>query len=113
MICQVFDLSRDVMITPKKIQYAEQQEKLLYNTLLEIATDKQAEIAVRVSISSFRFPQSVLEAWGSIPGPVKLDTVSPTIRHRCDVSSELCCPGAKPRRWAPPPVTRFGMLPRV
>ena len=20
-------------------------------------------------------------------------------RHRCDVSSKLCCPGAKPRRW--------------
>ena len=27
---------------------------------------------------------------GAIPGPVKLDTVSPTTRHRCDVSSELC-----------------------
>ena len=26
--------------------------------------------------------------------------MSPTTRHRCDVSSELCCPGAKPRRWA-------------
>ena len=35
---------------------------------------------------------------GSIPGPVISDTVSPTARHRCDVSSELCCPGAKPRR---------------
>ena len=22
-----------------------------------------------------------------------------TVRHRCDVSSELCCPGAKSRRW--------------
>ena len=34
------------------------------------------------------------------------------IGHRCDVSSELCCPDAKPRRWAPL-VTRFGVIPRV
>ena len=26
-------------------------------------------------------------------------------RHHCDVSSELCSPGAKPRSWAPPLVT--------
>ena len=25
------------------------------------------------------------EIWGLIPGPVKLDTLSPTARHRCDV----------------------------
>ena len=36
-----------------------------------------------------------------------------TARHRCDVSSGLCCPGAKPRKWAPPLVTRFGVLTRV
>ena len=44
----------------------------------------------------------VQEACGSIPGLVKSDTMSPTACHRCDVSSELCCPGAKPRRWTPP-----------
>ena len=31
-----------------------------------------------------------------------IDIVSPTARHRCDVSSETCCPGTKPKRWAPP-----------
>ena len=35
---------------------------------------------------------------GSIPWPFKWDTVSPTARHRCDVSLKLCCPGAKPSR---------------
>ena len=30
----------------------------------------------------------------------QIDTVSPTARHRCVVFSELCSPGAKPRRWA-------------
>ena len=29
--------------------------------------------------------------------PVRSNTVTPTTCHRCDVSSELCCPGAKPR----------------
>ena len=31
---------------------------------------------------------------------VKPDTVSPTASHRYDVSTELCCPGAQPPRWA-------------
>ena len=31
---------------------------------------------------------------------VKSDTVSPTASHRCDVSTELCFPGAQPTRWA-------------
>ena len=34
-------------------------------------------------------------------------------RHRCSVYSELCSPGAKPRRWAPPLVTRLGVISRV
>ena len=43
------------------------------------------------------------EVWGSKLGPVKSDTVLPTARHRCDISSkELCCLGAMTRRWAPP-----------
>ena len=45
---------------------------------------------------------------------VKLDTVSPEARHRCDVS-ELCCqcPDAKPRRWTPSLFARFGVRPEV
>ena len=33
--------------------------------------------------------------WNSISGSVESDTVSLTARHRCDVSSKLCFPGAK------------------
>ena len=32
-------------------------------------------------------------------------------QHR-DVSSKLCCPGAKPRRWTPPLVTYFDVIRR-
>ena len=56
------------------------------------------------------------EVWGSNHGLVKSGTVSPTARHRCYVSSELCCPGAKPRRWGgwgPTLVARFGVITRV
>ena len=56
---------------------------------------------------------SLQKVWDSIPGSVKSDSVSPTVRHRCNVSSELCCPSAKPQRWAPPLVTRFGVIPVV
>ena len=34
----------------------------------------------------------------------------PTARHRCNVSSLVCYPGAKPRRWTQPLVTRFGVI---
>ena len=43
----------------------------------------------------------------------QIGTVSPTARHRSDDPSELCSPVAKPRRWAPPLVTRFGVIARV
>ena len=56
---------------------------------------------------------SVRKVWDSIPGPVKSDTVSSTARHRWDDFSELCCSGAKPRRWVPSLVTRFGVIKRV
>ena len=47
---------------------------------------------------------SMWKVGGSIPRPVKsdIDTVQPAARHRCDVSSELCCPGARSRGRAPP-----------
>ena len=49
-----------------------------------------------------------LKSWAGQIGTMLL-----MARHRCDVSSELRSPGAKPRRWAPPLVTRFGVIPRV
>ena len=51
----------------------------------------------------------VREVWDSISGPVKTSAR----RHRCEVSLELCCPGAEPRRWIPPLVTRFSVIPRI
>ena len=55
----------------------------------------------------------VLEVLGALPGTIKSDSVTPTASHRCNVSSELRCPDAKPWRWATPLITRFVVIPRV
>ena len=53
----------------------------------------------------------VRDVRGSIRGSVKSNTESPKALHRCDVSSDLCCPGAKLQRWAEGSlVTRFGVI---
>ena len=52
---------------------------------------------------------NVAECLGSIPGPVNSGTVTPPLR----LSLELCFPGTKSRRWIPPLVSRFGVIPRV
>ena len=43
----------------------------------------------------------------------QISTVSPTARNRCDVSSEMCSPGALQRKRALQLVTRYGVTPRV
>ena len=39
--------------------------------------------------------------------------VGPTAHHCWDISSEMCHPRVKPRKWILPLVTRFGGMPRV
>lgn len=39
-----FDMTRDMLITPKRIEYAKQKEQQLYVSLMEIANKKQEEI---------------------------------------------------------------------
>ena len=46
-------------------------------------------------------------------GLIKSNVVSPTARHRCDVSSWLCWPDAKPLKWTPLLVASLGVIPRV
>ena len=53
------------------------------------------------------------EVCSSTPGPGESNTVSPTAYHLSDVLSDLCCPGAKSRRWIRLFVARFGVISRV
>ena len=54
------------------------------------AVTRPVGVAVKILLTA----QEVL---GSIPGLVNLVTASQTARHCCDVTSELCCPGAELR----------------
>ena len=49
LILAAHDLARDVMVTPKRIQYAREKEELLYKQLMELASKKQSEIKDLVS----------------------------------------------------------------
>ena len=60
-----------------------------------------------------RITLSLWQVLGWIPGLFTLDTVSPSARYSCDVSTELHCLGAKPRKLAPLLDTRFGVISRV
>ena len=42
------------------------------------------------------------KVWVSSLGPVKLNTVLPTARHRCDISAKVAVlPGTTTWKWAP------------
>ena len=48
--------------------------------------------------------------------PIRVDLIKHRVANGspcCDVSLELCYSDAEPRSWAPPLVTRFGVIPRV
>lgn len=55
-ILTAFDMARDMLITPRRIEYAKDKESELYESLLNIANRKQDEIRDLIieSISSMR-----------------------------------------------------------
>lgn len=48
-ILNAFDMTWDLIITPRRLDYAKQQEGRLYESLLEIASNKQEEIRALIS----------------------------------------------------------------
>jgi receptor-interacting serine/threonine-protein kinase 5 len=44
LILYAHDLTRDVMVTPKRIKYARTKEEELYTQLIDLASRKQSEI---------------------------------------------------------------------
>ena len=48
-ILTAFDMSRDILITPKRIMYAKKKENELYEQLMVIAKEKQQEIKLLIS----------------------------------------------------------------
>ncbi|KFM64300.1 Dual serine/threonine and tyrosine protein kinase, partial [Stegodyphus mimosarum] len=60
-IMAAFDLSRDLMITPKRIQYARLREEALYKSLLDLAHNKQDEIKNMIVGTIFEIKDEVLQ----------------------------------------------------
>ncbi|GFT13454.1 hypothetical protein NPIL_257201 [Nephila pilipes] len=60
-ILAAFDLSRDLMITPKRIQYARAREEALYRSLLHLAYNKQAEIKNMITQTIFEVRDEILK----------------------------------------------------
>ena len=89
-----------------------------FASLLEMS-DKQDDFAADVCsnctgrLAQLLSPRSRCGRSGVRFRADQIVTVSPTACYRCDVCSELCSPGAAPRRWAPPLVTRLGVIWRV
>ncbi|GIX99300.1 hypothetical protein CDAR_447771 [Caerostris darwini] len=59
-ILAAFDLSRDLMITPKRIKYARAREDALYRSLLHLAYNKQNEIKSMIAHTVFEIRDEVL-----------------------------------------------------
>ncbi|XP_015923211.1 dual serine/threonine and tyrosine protein kinase isoform X2 [Parasteatoda tepidariorum] len=58
-ILAAFDLSRDLMITPKRILYARQREEALYRSLLNLSHNKQNEIKNMITTTIFEIRDEV------------------------------------------------------
>ena len=77
----------EVSKTSKRILKAKNFNANFCNIVLQYNSTSQTRIKNKKCEQRHRLP--VKEALGSIPGLIKLDTVSSTARHACDVSLEF------------------------
>ena len=99
------------------LDHVDQEDGLILDQDIGYPTDYQPLVRYQVVQIKLKYPlmtsPTVRKISGSILGLVKSDGGLPAARHRGDVSSNLCCPGAMRWRWTPPLVTRLGVIPRV
>lgn len=60
-IVSAFDMARDMMITPKKLEFAREKETELYKTLMKISVEKGDEIKLMISETIQSIQQSLVE----------------------------------------------------
>ena len=80
----------------------------------KLQMDKDYDSGNNLQPNGWRSAHRYRYCWGrsKVQSPGRSDWTQ--CRQRlCNVSSELCSPGTKPRRWIPPFVTRFGVIPQV
>nr|XP_006816396.1 PREDICTED: dual serine/threonine and tyrosine protein kinase-like [Saccoglossus kowalevskii] len=60
-ITTAFDMARDMMITPRRVRYAKEKEIFLYESLLEIASQKQEELKDLIIHTVLSMKEDLLE----------------------------------------------------
>ena len=60
-ICVAYDMARDMLITPKRLEFAKSKEIELYSSLMEIAVKKQDEIRILIEQTIERMREELLE----------------------------------------------------
>ena len=60
-ILTAFDMSRDILITPKRIMYAKEKENELYEQLMIIAKEKQQEIRMLIASTIDKMKDQLIE----------------------------------------------------
>uniref|UniRef100_UPI00358E2AE4 dual serine/threonine and tyrosine protein kinase isoform X2 n=1 Tax=Myxine glutinosa TaxID=7769 RepID=UPI00358E2AE4 len=61
-ISHAFDMARDLQITPRRLEYAQAKEAELYQSLLEIASQKQEEIRDMIVLTMEKMRSEMLQA---------------------------------------------------
>ncbi|PSN53685.1 Dual serine/threonine and tyrosine protein kinase [Blattella germanica] len=60
-ILSAFDMARKIQITPRRIQYAQEKEVILYKTLMVVASEKQKEIQHLIEVTLQEMRESLIQ----------------------------------------------------
>ena len=77
-ILTAFDMTRDMMVTPKRIEYARQKEQQLFDSLMAIANRKQEEIKHLINETLSGMRQDLLEECGRYHFKANADRLNTT-----------------------------------
>jgi receptor-interacting serine/threonine-protein kinase 5 len=56
-----FDMAREIQITPRRIQYAQEKEADLYKSLMVVASEKQNEIQHIIEVTLQKMREHLIE----------------------------------------------------
>ena len=98
-ILTAFDMSRDMMITPKRINYAREKEQQLFDSLMSIANKKQEEIRQMINDTLSGMRSDLLQevAFYQFKNPLPSNVISFSTRMPAGINSLAmidgnCCP---------------------
>ena len=60
-ILSAFDMAREIQITPRRIQYAQEKEADLYRSLMLIASEKQKEMTGLIEVMLLQMREGLIQ----------------------------------------------------